>query len=233
MRLGSLKAVFEKIDRYQERRSSLAEPRFVSETTYTLTEEQLAEIDGKGLSIEQFFMSRLGRREASVFNELKTRGEPFSIEEIEDLAEDLVKTIWDCKDRIKKLADANGISKDQFWTEIKKHRELCVIADLANTIKHDGLNKLSLSGIKPIINGVRNYAKGNGNAVYKRNGDKIIVSYPLSDFEIFASIRDLDNQTDEVGEVFDFCDLAVKQWGKILENLKISLPSTHYKSIVS
>jgi hypothetical protein len=224
LRLGSLKAVFEKIQRYQNRRISLSIPEFTSKTVYTLTDTQVLVLDTQGLTPEEFFLSHKGNRDAVIFESVVTQDEPMTLEEICDLAEDLVKTIWDCKDRIKKLADQKGIGKAVFWDEIKSNIELCIVADLANTIKHDGLSKPPLSGIKPVIDGVRNYAKGNGSAVYSRKGKDITVYRSLTDYEIFASIRNLEDQQRELGEVFSFCELAVTQWQSVIDNLGIKIP---------
>lgn len=227
LRLGSLKAVFEKIQRYQNRRTALSIPEFTSKTVYTFTDAQVLELENKGLTPEEFFISYKGKREAVNLDATYTQNEPMTLEEICDLAEDLVKTIWDCKDRIKKLADQKEIGKVVFWNEIKKNKELCIVADLANTIKHDGLNKPPLSGIKPVINGVRNYAKGNGDEIYSRKGKDITVYRSLTDYEIFASIRNLEDQQNELGEVFAFCELAVTQWQSVIDNLGLEIPE-HY-----
>jgi hypothetical protein len=224
LRLGSLKAVFEKIQRYQNRRVALSIPEFTSTTVYTLTDAQMLEFDALGLTPEAFFLSHKGKRDAVIFESVVTEGEPMTLEEICDLAEDLVKTIWDCKDRIKTLADQKGIDKSVFWDEIKTNFELCIIADLANTIKHDGLSKPPLSGIKPVINGVRNLAKGNGSEDYSRKGKDITVYRSSTDYEIFASIRNLEDQQNELGEVFSFCELAVAQWQCVIDNLGIKIP---------
>jgi hypothetical protein len=222
MRLGSLKAVFEKIERYQGRRLSLSQKEFVSKTEYTLTTEQLLEIEGKGLTPEQFFASHIGKRVGISFQKMETTGEPITLEEIQDIAEDFAKTVWDCKDRIKKIAFTNGVSHKAFWGEVKKHRELCIIADLANTIKHDGLNSKPLSGISPVINGVRNSSKGKGCSFYTRVGRVITACRPLGEFEVFASIRDLKDQQYELGEVFSFCEKAIQQWQLIIDKFNLS-----------
>jgi hypothetical protein len=167
-------------------------------------------------------MENVGQKTATIYKNLTTIGEPISFEEIEDLAEDLVKAVWDCKDRIFKLANNNGIAKNVLWDEIKKHWELCVIADLANTIKHDGLNKPPISGIFPVINGIRNSAKGNGPSTIERDGETLIVKHSLCDFEIFASIRNLNDQSNEIGEVFYFCDTGISQWNNIMDHFGIS-----------
>ena len=136
MHLCSLKLIFEKIQRYQNRRMSLSLPEFTSKTVYTLTDAQVLEFDTKGLTPEEYLFSHIGNRNAVIFDSVVTQDEPMTLEEISDLAEDLVKTIWDGKDRIKIIADKNGIISALFWDETKSNFELTIVADLANTIKH-------------------------------------------------------------------------------------------------
>lgn len=222
MRLGSLKTVFEKLERYQNRRLTLSKKEFVLKTEYTLTLEQVLEIEKKNLTPEQYFSSHIGQRVETNFTGMETTGEPITLEEIHDLAEDFTKTIWDCKDRIQRLAIKTGISKKSFWEEVKTHRELCIIADLANTIKHDGLDSKPLSGIKPIISGVRNSSKGKGSSFYTREGRIITAWHPLGNFEIFASIRDLEDPQYELGEVFTFGEEAIEQWQLVIDTFSLS-----------
>jgi hypothetical protein len=222
MRLDSLKTVFEKLERYQNRRFLLSKKEFVSKIEYTLTCEQFLEIEKKNLTPEQYFAYHKGQRIGTNFADMETSCEPITLEEIHDLAEDFAKTIWDCKERIQRLASRVGVSKKSNWEEVKTHRELCIIADLANTIKHDGLYSKPLSGIKPIINGVRNSSKGKGNSFYTREDRIITAWHPVGDFEVFASIRDLENPQFELGEVFSVGEKAIEQWQIIIDKFNLS-----------
>jgi hypothetical protein len=223
MKHGSIQALFEKIDRYYQRRKALKSPSFTTETIYTLTQSQISEIDNKKLNPEDFMRSHIGQRAGIEFKNVECTGEPLTFDDIRDLAEDLTKSIWDCKDRILNAAKQNNITKDDFWIEVKKNKELCIIADLANSIKHDGLTKLPLSGIKPEINGIRNSATGFEGSTYIRDGNKIIVRHSLINFEIFAAIRNIESPEHELGEVFDLCEKALNQWENVVRNLKLNI----------
>ena len=222
MRLGSIQATFKKIERYLGRRLKLKIPVYRTRTVYALDEDQLAELDSYP-TVEHFFLHRVGSRVGTEVAEMRTTGAPLSHDDIEDFAEDIVKAVWDCKDRIWKRVKTTGVSRKQFFDEVKQHHELCVVADLANTIKHDGLDKPPLSGIRPVINGVRESAKGAGSSAYRREGDTIIAERTLSDFEIFAGIRDLGHPANEIGEVFAYCEKAITQWEAVIQVFGVKL----------
>ena len=220
MRLGSLRALFEKIERYLGRRTAHRDLSFKTTTRTRLTPEQLEVIaPGDAAAIARFLQSRIGSREGMQVLDIRTIGDPLSHAEIEDLAEDLAKALWDCKDRIFGAAKKQGIDDARVWAEIEKHRELCLVADLANTIKHGGLSSRPKSGIRPVINGVHTASNVAEQGPIYLDGDQLVMELQNASFEVYASLRDLDNQTNEFAEVFHVCELALTQWREVITEL--------------
>lgn len=63
-----------------------------------------------------------------------------SPEELEDDISSMFIWLWNLKDYVKKYVVKNGKSKD--WVEVKVNSDphLCICADLANSLKHGGLD---------------------------------------------------------------------------------------------
>jgi len=148
---------------------------------------------------------------------------PFT--DIQDLAEDLAKGVWDCKDYIKIKAQAQGIEWGSIEAEINKKRELCIIADLANSIKHGGLNRRPRSGIQGIhINGlscVGHPVMGEEELIPVITPDSLEMTFQLTNFQIAARVNDKNGS--DIGELFELSKKAHEQWEEIISDFAISI----------
>lgn len=90
-------------------------------------------------------------------------------EDIQDDIESAFVWLWSLKDYVKKYSVKEGFSSGWVETKINSDHYLCICADIANSVKHGGLDKKSRSNKRPRLGSVIQRASaGYGKAHFLR-----------------------------------------------------------------
>ncbi|MDT4332896.1 hypothetical protein ACQE3E_22320 [Methylomonas sp. MED-D] len=142
-----------------------------------------------------------------------------SPEELEDDISSMFIWLWNLKDYVKKYVVKRGKSKD--WVENKVNADpyLCICADLANALKHGGLDQnprfTSRSGKSPQL-GVLRY-----QVPQKAIGSLCIGAYDLNVMVTNPKFVNLEmivlgEDGKKLGDAFKYLEYALKAWEKIV-----------------
>lgn len=138
-----------------------------------------------------------------------------SPEEVGDDIENAFVWLWSLKDHIKKTAkDGDALER-----QVNGNSYLSVCADLANGLKHGGLDRKSRSGKIPSF----------GNLKY-HIPQGAIKELAFGAFDVGIDINNahlvnwempiLDNQSNIIGEAFDCLDQCINAWESIIDDQK-------------
>jgi hypothetical protein len=150
-------------------------------------------------------------------NELRKISGVKTPEEIEDEVSTVFLWLWSLKDYVKKLCMAKGA--DDRWVEnaVNSDSDLCVCADIANSLKHCGLDSKSRSNRCPKL----------GNVVYKIDSAELAsfkfyesgVTIDPSEFNLIRlELPVFDDHGRLVGDAFQILKNGIEAWDKIIIN---------------
>lgn len=136
-----------------------------------------------------------------------------SSEEVEDEITTMFIWLWNLKDYVKKYAVNNGKSKQ--WIEVKVNADphLCVCADIANSLKHGGLD--------PKFKARSNKNPRLGKLKYQ-TPQEAMESISFSSFKVGLKIGNpalvdlempvLDHSGKIIGDAFKYLEYSLKAW---------------------
>ena len=172
------------------------------------TQSRLESLGGKGFewSLEH---PKFGLQEYSL-NGLK------SPEELKDDAENAFIWLWNIKDYVKKFAKSQNKSGNWVEEQINQSKYICLSADIANSLKHGGLDRSSRSGSLPALGNIQyKMPQGSISSIkFLANRVETNVSDPTK-VEVIMDIY--DNFKNVLGDAFMILDKSVVDWEKIIE----------------
>jgi hypothetical protein len=133
-----------------------------------------------------------------------------SFESVKDDAENLICWIWNSKDYLKKLADQPEFESVNIENAVNRSPELSICADLANGLKHGGLDRWQRTAHNPRLGevGYSVHGKAVGNLAFYAT--KVEVS--ISDFdEVNVRLPVIDESRSHLFDAFELCSLAIEQ----------------------
>lgn len=137
-------------------------------------------------------------------------------EEIQDDIESTYVWLWSLKDYVKKYSVKQG--KTPKWVEdkINSDSNLCICADIANSLKHGGLDSKTRSDINPKL--------GPVTYSFEKDAMESLVFYA---FKVEANIKHpekvnlkmdvFDNEGIKIGDAFNLLDYGIKAWESIID----------------
>ena len=143
-----------------------------------------------------------------------------SPEELEDDISSMFIWLWNLKDYVKKYVVKNGKSKD--WVEAKVNLDphLCICADLANSLKHGGLD------LNPRFKPRSGKSPRLGTLKYQAP-QKAISSLSLGVFDVNVNVSNPEfvklempvlGESDRIlGDAFKYLEYALKAWEQIVK----------------
>ncbi|RLE44683.1 hypothetical protein DRJ25_06480 [Candidatus Woesearchaeota archaeon] len=135
-------------------------------------------------------------------------------EEIEDDIASAFIWLWSIKDNIKKMC------KDDQWVEaqVNSNPYLCICADLANALKHGGLDRKSRSGKNPMLGKLK--YKIPQAAIKELSFGASTVGIDINNAHLVEwGMPILDDSSNSVGDAFEYLDHCLNAWDLIIESL--------------
>ncbi len=133
-----------------------------------------------------------------------------SFESVKDDAVDLICWIWNSKDYLKKLANQPEFEFINIENAVNRSPELSICADLANGLKHGGLDRWQRTVHNPRLGEVGYFVHGEGVGNLAFYATNIEVS--ISDFdEVNVRLPVIDKNSSQLFDVFELCTLAIEQ----------------------
>ncbi len=138
-----------------------------------------------------------------------------SPEEVEDDIANAFVWLWSLKDHIKKTAkDGDAVER-----QVNGNSYLSVCADLANGLKHGGLDRKSRSDKTPSFGNLK-YHIPQG-AIKELAFGAFDVSIDINNAHLVNwEMPILDNQNNTIGDVFDYLDHCINAWESIIDGQK-------------
>jgi hypothetical protein len=141
-----------------------------------------------------------------------------------DSAENLIKWIWDSKDYLKKRADIVGINGARIGEYVNQNTFLSVCADLANGLKHGGLDKSRKprSQMSPRLGEVSFIVPqaAIGSLVFGDHHVAVNVSDPD---KVEVRLPILAENGDPIGDAFDFAYQAIEALEKFRNEVEAAV----------
>lgn len=142
-------------------------------------------------------------------------------EEIEDEVSTIFLWLWSLKDHVKKYVMNKGKSKDWVESRVNADPYLCICADLANSLKHGGLD--------PKFKPRSNKNPKLGKLSYKIP-QKAMCSITVSAFDVGMNVSNpslvvlempVTGDNDRfLGDAFKYLDCGLKAWERIVNEAK-------------
>jgi hypothetical protein len=136
-----------------------------------------------------------------------------SPEEVEDDIASAFIWLWGLKDHIKKYAK-NG---DVVEAQVNGNSYLSICADLANGLKHGGLDRKSRSGKTPSLGNLKYHIPQA--AIKELAFGAFDVSIDINNAHLVSwEMPILDNQNNAIGDAFDYLDHCINAWELIIND---------------
>jgi len=136
-----------------------------------------------------------------------------SPEEVEDDVANAFLWLWSLKDHIKKCSQ-NG---DWVESQINSNDYLSVCADLANGLKHGGLDRKSRSGKTPKLGKLKYQIPQT--AIKELAFGAFDVGIDVKDAQLVAwEMPILDGQDNLIGDAFEYLDHCINAWELIIND---------------
>jgi len=134
-----------------------------------------------------------------------------------DDIQNLVIWLFNVKDYLKKRMCARNFREQAVEDFINASPEISLCADLANSLKHDGLDRNPRSGTCPTFGGV--------SVVVPQDGVQAFSYLPSSGFKVSVQRPDLvqyfvpilDQTNAQIGEAGMLCSKVIDQWESFIE----------------
>ncbi|MGS2743215.1 hypothetical protein ACU6TU_06405 [Halomonas sp. LS-001] len=136
--------------------------------------------------------------------------------ELQDEIENGFIWLWSLKDYVKKYSLAQG--KDKKWVDnqVNNTECLCLCADIANSLKHGGIDRDSRSGKKPTLSEVAYKIPQEGINKLTLYADRVeTVVSDTSTVKVSMDINDL--KSGKLGDAFELINKCLIEWKKIIE----------------
>jgi len=137
-------------------------------------------------------------------------------EEIQDDIESTFVWLWSLKDYVKKYSVKNG--KSQKWVEDKINADsnLCLCADIANSLKHGGLNRKTRSEKNPKLGQVTySFEKeALGSMVFHAFKVETNIKSPE---KVDLKMDILDSEGVKIGDAFKLLDYGIQVWERLVD----------------
>lgn len=139
--------------------------------------------------------------------------------EVEDNAFSLLIWIWNAKDYLKKRAVAVGKSGQIVEDTINNDADLAVCGDLANHIKHGGLDRPSRSGLKLRFGQVSLQAPQTaiGSLTFRALEVELQIDDP-SQIEFRFPV--INEQDEDSGDVFTYAERAIRSLERLRDEIE-------------
>ncbi len=138
-----------------------------------------------------------------------------SPEEVEDDIASAFVWLWSLKDHIKKIAK----DSDDVERQVNGNSYLSVCADLANRLKHGELDRKSRSDKTPSFGNLK-YHIPQG-AIKELAFGAFDVSIDINNTHLVNwEMPILDNQSNTIGDAFDYLDHCINAWESIIDGQK-------------
>lgn len=139
-----------------------------------------------------------------------------------DSAENLIKWIWDSKDYLKKRAETVGRKGVEVEKFINQNIYLTVCADLANGLKHGGLDKSRKprSQRSPRLGEISFTVPqaAIGSLVFTDHHCEVSVSDPE---KVGIKLPIFDENGEGIGDAFEFAYLAIQELEKLRKEVEV------------
>ena len=136
-------------------------------------------------------------------------------EEIQDDIESTFVWLWSLKDYVKKYSVKNGKTKKWVEERINSDLSLCLCADIANSLKHGGLDRTTRSGKKPKLGPVRYTFEQDALESLVFHALKVETNIKNPE-KVNLKMAVLDGDV-EIGDAFSLLDYGVKAWENIID----------------
>ncbi len=137
-------------------------------------------------------------------------------EDLQDEIENGLIWLWSLKDYVKKYSKSLG--KGSSWVEkqIDNSTNLCLCADIANSLKHGGIDRKSRSGKKPVLSHIRYEVPQN--AIDSLSLDAHHVAMNIAEpSELKVSMDIIDEDKAKLGNAFLLIQGCLLEWEKLIE----------------
>jgi hypothetical protein len=141
-----------------------------------------------------------------------------SPDEIEDDISSIFLWLWSLKDYVKKYAFKKGKNKNWVEEKINSDPYLCICADLANSLKHGGLDQKfkPRSGKSPKLGALNYYVPQK--AMESLSIGALDVNLQISDSSLVVlEMPVLGGRGQILGDAFKFIAYSLKAWEEIIK----------------
>jgi len=142
--------------------------------------------------------------------------------EAEDSACNLIIWVWNTKDYLKQRAKVIGMESQLIEQAVDINHDLLICADLANRLKHGGLNR-SRSGQDPLLGKISFDAPQTaiGAMIFRRLEVEVHIADP-SQVEFHLPV--LNKKGDVIGDVFEYAARGIAALEKIRDGVERRSP---------
>ena len=140
-------------------------------------------------------------------------------EDIQDDIESAFVWLWSLKDYVKKYSVKKGFSSGWVETKINSDHYLCICADIANSVKHGGLDKKSRSNKRPRLGSVTYNVPQQAMERLTFYAFKVVTDIKDPDL-VNLKMDVIDENDNRIGDAFKFLDYGIKSWNKIIDEVE-------------
>ena len=142
-----------------------------------------------------------------------------NLEEHEDNIQELLIWLWNFKDYLKGELESTGSPASVIEEKVNKDETLCLIADLANSLKH-GKTKRSRSHLSPRLLRPRIVAQKSDIDAIVFTEDKVHIQLK-NDNSVTPSTWIVSGKGKELGKAEDIALKAIDSWLRIIRELEV------------
>jgi len=137
-----------------------------------------------------------------------------SPEEVEDDIANVFIWLWSLKDYMKKSFNNASIE-----TKVDANQHLSICADLANGLKHGGLDRNGRSGKRPVLGRLK--YKIPQAAIKELSFGASTVGIDINNAHLVEwGMPILDDSSNSIGDAFEYLDHCVTAWESIISDLE-------------
>ncbi|WP_319557320.1 hypothetical protein [Thiomicrorhabdus sp.] len=148
-----------------------------------------------------------------VLNNVKTP------EELEDDIASIFVWLWNLKDYVKKYSKIHGYPSNWVEEQINLDFNLCICGDIANGIKHGGLDRKTRSNKKPKLGNIHYQVEGNAIDKIVVQAFKVLFDVSQPD-QVSLSMDVYDENGEKIGDAFKLLDYAISAWNEIIQQIQ-------------